>query len=91
MTRYVSTDYESPALTTELPARTAQRTGRPRAGGYDDGPEAEVHMSSMSILILVVSLVGVVAIGVFAFARSTQRSDVRKTSVDDPGLDHRKD
>jgi hypothetical protein len=45
----------------------------------------------MSVLILVVSLVGVVAIGVFAFARSAQHSDVRKSSVDDPGLDHRKD
>jgi hypothetical protein len=48
-------------------------------------------VSSMSVLILVVSLVGVVAIGVFAFARSAQRSDVRKSSVDDPGLDRRKD
>jgi hypothetical protein len=48
-------------------------------------------MNGTSILILVVSLVGVVAIGVVAFARSTQRSDVRKSSVDDPGLDRRKD
>jgi hypothetical protein len=48
-------------------------------------------VSPISILILVVSLVGVVAIGVFAFARSTQRSDVRRSSVDDPGLDRRKD
>jgi hypothetical protein len=48
-------------------------------------------LSTLSVLILVVSLVGVVAIGVFAFARSARDSDVRRTSVDDPGLDRRKD
>ncbi len=42
------------------------------------------------LLVLVASLIGVVAIGVVAFTRSTKRSDVRHTSVDDPGLDRRK-
>ena len=42
------------------------------------------------VLVLAVSLVGIVAIGVFAFARSTSDGTTRKTSVDDPGLDHRK-
>ncbi|MFN7148711.1 MAG: hypothetical protein ACK4V6_04450 [Microthrixaceae bacterium] len=43
----------------------------------------------LAIIILVVSLIGVVAIGVYAFTRSAERSDVRRTSVDDSGLDRR--
>lgn len=43
------------------------------------------------VVILVVSLIGVVAIGVFAFARSATDGTTRRTSVDDPGLDHRKE
>ena len=46
--------------------------------------------SVLVLLVLVASLIGVVAIGVVAFTRSTKRSDVRHTSVDDPGLDRRK-
>ena len=43
--------------------------------------------STLVLLVLVASLIGVVAIGVVAFTRSAKRSDVRHTSVDDPGLD----
>lgn len=39
----VTTDYESPALTTELPARTAQRTRGPFVDGYGDEPTLEVR------------------------------------------------
>ena len=42
------------------------------------------------IVILVVSLIGVVAIGVFAFARSATDGTTRRTSVDEPGLDRRR-
>ncbi len=44
----------------------------------------------IALLAVLISLLGVVVIGIVAFARSTRRSDVRRTSVDDPGLDHRK-
>ncbi len=42
------------------------------------------------VALLVVCLIGVVAIGVFAFARSATDGTTRRTSVDDPGLDRRK-
>ncbi len=42
------------------------------------------------LVVIVVCLIGVVAIGVFAFARSTTDGTTRRTSVDDPGLDRRK-
>ena len=45
-------------------------------------------MNGTLVVIMIVSLVGVVAIGVFAFARSATDSTTRRTSVDDPGLDH---
>lgn len=54
-------------------------------------------LSGNEILVILIgvlglaALVGVVVVGVIAFARSTQRSDVRRASVDDPGLNRRRD
>ncbi len=42
------------------------------------------------VALIILCLVGVVAIGVFAFARSASDGTTRRTSVDDPGLDRRK-
>ena len=43
------------------------------------------------VVVLVVCLLGIVAIGIFAFARSASDGTTRRSSVDDPGLDRRKD
>ena len=46
--------------------------------------------TSFLLVVLGVSLIGVVAIGVFAFARSATDGTTRKSSVDEPGLDRRR-
>ena len=42
------------------------------------------------VALIILCLVGVVAIGIFAFARSASDGTTRRTSVEDPGLDRRK-
>ena len=42
------------------------------------------------VVVIVICLVGVVAIAIFAFARSATDSTTRKTGDDLPGGDHRK-
>ena len=41
------------------------------------------------VALIILCLVGIVAIGVFAFARSASDGTTRRTSGDDPGLDRR--
>jgi len=42
------------------------------------------------VVVIIICLVGVVAIGVFAFARSAEDSTTPKTPKDIPDGDHRK-
>lgn len=42
------------------------------------------------VVVIIICLLGVVAIAVFAFARSATDSTTRKTPNDIPGGDHRK-